>query len=288
MPNEPRSIDVEVRARELSAHAVQARLNAAADDAANESVARPRIEAVLTACNLVRQQLESFHRRYAEGTDLNLTGYSRASAIWLLSGRVLGLHRAMLVQIQAGICAEAVVTGRAIHEAARILFAFTVRGTDDLVRMWLDDEGRHGYVKQGAAREAEERFSEELARVMTATGLPQIPSTKAMTEEVYDHLSRVAHSRRSSCVDAVWAPGRQMAYGWHPSAIRRAGYASWAAAMTTEVLNAVGDALHHLYGTQKFFTEEIVPLRASVEAVRQSAPLDEKSIRRAAGTERHG
>jgi hypothetical protein len=46
------------------------------------------------------------------------------------------------------------VTGRAIHEAARVLFAFTAPDTDRLVRLGLDDEGKYGYVKQGQAREA--------------------------------------------------------------------------------------------------------------------------------------
>jgi hypothetical protein len=152
------------------------------------------------------------------------------------------------------------------------------------VRLWLDDKGRHGYVKQGMARAIEERYEISLAESMEQAGLSRIPSTKEKTEELYDLMSRTAHNRRSSCVDAVWEPGRQMTYGRSPSAIRRAGYAAWAASMTTEVLNSVGDALRALYSQPEFITERIVPLANGIDAVRQSVPLDEHSIRVEAGT----
>jgi len=273
-----------IRTRELPTEVAQARLDATADDAANEKAARPRIDAVLTACKLAAHELETLHRRYAEITDLDLTGYSRASAIWLLSGRTLGLLRALLVQVEAGIGNEVLITGRAIHEASRVLFAFAAPGADDVVRLWLEDEGRTGYVKQGMARAAEERYETALAETMQDAGLTRIGSTKEKTETLYDLMSRAAHNRRSSCVDAVWEPGRQMAYGWNQSAIRRAGYTAWAASMTTEVLNSVGDALRALYSQPRFFTERILPLVKGIDAVRQSAPLDEQSIRRESGT----
>lgn len=197
---------------------------------------------------------------------------------------MLGLLRALLVQVEAGICNEAMVTGRAMHEAARVLFAFSVPDAGDVVRKWLDDEGRHGYVKQPEARAAEARYEAALAEAMTRAGMTPLRSTVDGTEQLYDLMSRVGHNRRSSCVDAVWEPGRRMAYGWNPSAIRRAGYASWAATMTTEAINSVGDALRALWSQERFFTERIVPLRQSIEAVRHSARLDERSIREAAGT----
>lgn len=280
-----RPIDgVPVRTRELPVEVAQARLEAAADDAANEKVTRPRIEAILTACKLAAGELEALHRKFADITDLDLTGYSRASAIWLLSGRTLGLLRSLLVQVEAGIGNEAMITGRAIHEASRVLFALGTPDADHIVRLWLEDEGRRGYVKQGMAREAGEHYETALAEAMERAGLPRIASAKEKTETLYDLMSRAAHNRRSSCVDAVWERGRQMAYGPHPSAIRRAGYTAWAASMTTEVLNSVGDALRALYSQSQFFTERIVPLINGIEAVRQSAPLDEQSIRSDAGT----
>ncbi len=273
-----------IRTRDLPASAAHWRAAAAADDAANELVAGPRIEAVLTACKLVARDLEGLHRQYGETTDLELTGYSRASAIWLLSGRSIGLLNALLVQVEAGICNEAMVTGRAIHEAARVLFAFGVPDADDLVRRWLDDDGRHGYVKQGPARDAEERYERDLADAMEIAGIPPLHPSRERTEVLYDLMSRVAHSRRSSCVDSVAEVGRVMSYGRHPSAIRRAGYAEWAATMTTECVNSVGDALRALYSQPDFFTKRMLPLQQAIEAVRLSNPLDERSLRAAAGT----
>jgi hypothetical protein len=276
--------DVTVRLRKLPVEASQARLEAAADDDANEKIAQPRIDAVLTACKLTAQQLESLHQGLADSTDLDLTGYSRASAIWLLSGRLLGLHRALLVQIEAGICNEAVITGRAIHEGARVLLAFSVPEADDLVRVWLDDQGRHGYVKQRAARAAERGYEDELGEAMERAGLPPLASSVEATDALYDLMSRVAHNRRSSCVDSLYERGRTMPYGRHPSPIRRAAYARWAASMTSEIVNVVGDGLRALYAHPKFFTEHIVPLRVGLKAVCESAPLDEQAIRAAAGT----
>ena len=277
-------LEVPIQRRKLSADVAQWRLADAADNSNNDEVAQPRIEAMLTACKLTAQQLEEWHRRVADETDLDLTGYSRASAIWLLSGRCLGLLRALLVQVEAGICTEAIVTGRAIHEATRVLMVFDDPDEDELLRLWLDDEGKYSYVQPKAAREANDRYEQKLAEAMERSGLPRIRATKDLAEELYDRQSRVAHSRRSSVVDAVWLPGRQMAYGFHPSAIRRAGYASWAGTMTVEVTNAVGDALRAFFGPG-FFANEVVPLRESVDAVRRDAKLDERSIRRDAATE---
>jgi hypothetical protein len=281
--DDQRPLDVPIKYRALPADVVQARLEHAAEEARNEKVAQPRIEALLAACRLVLQQLEDLHRQYADRTDLDLVGYSRASAIWLLSGRQLGLLNALLVQAEAGIVTEAMITGRAIHEAARVLFAFSVEGEGKLVRLWLEDKGKYGYVKQGPARAAQERYAAALAEAMSSKGLPPIAWSGALTEDLYDRLSRVAHGRRSSCVNSVWEAGRQMAYGRNASAIHRADCAVWAAGMTTEVTVYVGGALRALYSKPDFFTQIILPLQKSIDAVRESAPLDEASIRAAAG-----
>lgn len=284
MTDSPRPIDGRYRERELPARVVQARAEAAADDEANETVARPMIDGVLEACRIAAGELEARHREIVDKTDLDPAGYSRAAAIWLLSGREIGLLRALLVQISAGIGNESLVTGRAIHEATRVLGALIAPDADDLVRIWLDDEGRHGYVRQGPARAAWERLEAKLAEMMEAAEVPTIPSTTALTEELYDRMSRSAHNRRSSCLDSYWARGRVMSYGRQPSAIRRASYASWAASMTGEVLNAVGDAIGWLRADAEFYSKQIVPLREAVEAVRETYRLDEATIRTAAGT----
>jgi hypothetical protein len=74
-----------------------------------------------------------------------------------------------------------------------------------------------------------------------------------------------------------------MAYGYHPSAIRRAGYASWASTLTIETVDLVGDAIGLFY-SRTFYEDEVKPLRQSIEVIGQAQPLDERSIRDAAGT----
>jgi hypothetical protein len=140
-----------------------------------------------------------------------------------------------------------------------------------------------GYVKPSAARDAHERYERMLNRVLAEKGLPELRMSKPVVAEMYDRLSRTAYNRRSSCVDALWEPARRMFYGYSPSAIRRAGYASWAASMTTETASYVGEALRPFYGNA-FFGEQIQPLLDSITAIRQAQPLDEPSIREAAGT----
>ncbi|MFL5851336.1 MAG: hypothetical protein ACJ76Q_08940 [Solirubrobacteraceae bacterium] len=61
-----RPIDVKITARRLPADVVEWRLEAAADKAATEAVAQPRIEAVLTACKLAAQDLVGLHSGYAD------------------------------------------------------------------------------------------------------------------------------------------------------------------------------------------------------------------------------
>jgi hypothetical protein len=282
MREQPRPLDETlVRPSSLDDAVAATRARADATYAKYEPIAQPRIEAVLTACRLASDQLERWHRHLIEESDLDPEAYSRPAAAWLLSGRVLGLLRAIYVQVAAGICNEAIVTMRALHEANRVLFAFGVPGSDDLIGVFLDDVGKHGYVKQGAARAAEARFEDLLAEAMEAQGLPRLEGVNAKTEGMYDRLSRFAHNRRSTVLDQYAAEERRMAYGVHPSPFRRAAYVDLAAAMTVEAVNTVGDAFGSFY-PEGFYRDKVIPVRDSIEAVRSTCPLDPESIRAAA------
>jgi hypothetical protein len=246
-----------------------------------EEVAKPRIEAQLQACRMAVEQLEAWHRRIADETDLDPTGYSRGAAVWLLSGRAIGFLKALIVLAEAGIEVEAMAIGRALHEADHMLLAFCAPDGEAVVRRWLDDEGKHGYVKPGESRKAQASFEEEMEEAMQAQGLPSLGRTGPLADELYDRMSRVAHSRRSTCVSSFSEPLREFAYGTHPFPVRRGIVVEWTSTMTVEVLNSVGDALRAFYG-QGFFTEKVAPLVHSVDAVRESCPLDEDSILAAA------
>jgi hypothetical protein len=253
-------------------------------DAQLREIVKPRAEAHIAACRIVAKDLQRWHQQIADTTDLDLDGYSRGSAVWLLAGRCLGLHEVMIVQAEAGIDNEGLVVGRALHEASNILMAFLANpDEEDLVRLWLDDDGKHRYVKQGAARAAQDRFETDLNEAMEKAGLPPLGNTINLKEELYDRMSRTAHNRRSSCVSSLWKEGRQMAYGRAPSALRWASAVEWTASMTIEVVNAVGDALRSFY-QGNFFVEKMAPLVQSIEAIRKTCPLDEDSIHQAAAS----
>jgi hypothetical protein len=100
-------------------------------------VARARIEANLAACKLALGRLETLHARVPDETDVEPLGYDRAAAVWLAAGRCLGLLGAFLVQIEAGVCGEAIPTYRAIHEADQLLRALCDDQEDDLLRKCL-------------------------------------------------------------------------------------------------------------------------------------------------------
>jgi hypothetical protein len=273
-------INVPLNIRALPAEVQVHRDRVHEEDAVLEGIVKPRIEAHVATCRLVAKQLQDWHQRVADKTDLQLTGYSRGAAVWLLAGRCLGLLEALLVQVEAGIDNEALITGRAIHEAARILLVFCDAEEEELLRVWLDDEGKHGYVRPSETRAAQERFEEKLNEAMEREGLRGLNTTTELSAQIFDEMSRVAHSRRSSCVNSVWQAGRQMAYGRHPSPMRRASSASWGGAMTVEVANAVGDALRAFFGGG-FFEKEIAPLIKSVEAIGEAAPLEAAAIQQA-------
>jgi hypothetical protein len=200
-----------------------------------------------------------------------------------MAGRLLGLAEALWAQIDAGIGNEAMVTGRSIHEAARVLPAFRDRDEEELLHIWIQDDGKYRYIKPKAARDAQARFEQKLGEAMEQQGLPRLRESREHLEDMYDRLSRSVHNRRSACTDNVFKPAREIYYGWHPSPIRRGSHVEWGAAMTVEVTLAVGEGLETFYG-RGFALNEVKPLIDAIEAARGAAPLDETSIRRAAGT----
>ena len=275
--SEEPSLAVTLSHRELSDDVRRRREAARAENERIEAVVKPRIEAQLQACRIVLEQLMDWHREVADSTDLDLTGHSRASAIWLLSGRCLGLLEALLVLAEAGIEAETMVMGRALHEADLMLLAFLAPDEEDIVRLWLRDEGRHRYVRPATSRAVQGQFEEQMDEVFQEQGLPSIGRTGPLADELYDRLSRVTHSRRSSCTSSVNETLREFSYGRHASPIRRGSVVELSSVMTQEVVNAVGDGIR-AFRSPGFFSEEVQPLYLSIEAVRRTCPLDHESV----------
>src|SRR4029077_4842242 len=129
------SIEVPIQSRELPAGVKAIRRQLQEQDAALAKIVGPRADAHIAACRIGAKQLQDWPQGIADTTDLDLTGYSRGAAVWLLAGRCLGLLEVLLIQAEAHIDNEALIVGRAVHEANRILMAFCADpDEDELVR----------------------------------------------------------------------------------------------------------------------------------------------------------
>jgi hypothetical protein len=120
--------------RELPVEIAHARSAAAALYAQLEPVAAPRITAHLGVCEDAYGELSRYHAGVADRLDFDLRGYTRPAALWAVSGRCLGLLRAILVQVAAGVTSEAFVTGRGLHEALGLLLLVGLPDEDALLR----------------------------------------------------------------------------------------------------------------------------------------------------------
>jgi hypothetical protein len=118
---------------------------------------------------------------------------------------------------------------------------------------------------------------------MERKGLGELQRSTEVSAKLYDLMSRAGHNRRSAVLDAWWRDSREMTYGPHRSALRRAAYVSMLGTTLHGLVGVVGDALNPLL-PPGVWAEQWPPLRESVEAAGKLAPLDKAAIRRAAGT----
>jgi hypothetical protein len=264
--------------RELPQEVRGKRELAAQEDERSTKVLEPRIEAHIAAYEIALQELEDFHQRLADETDLDLIGDTRLAAVWQMAGRCIGLARAILVLLRLGFCGEAVVLGRSLHEADRLLDAFADSQECDLLDQWLSDEGRHRWVRPRETREARDRSELRLDEAMRQAGVPPVKRTWNLSDELYDRYSAAAHNRRAWVQDAVSPDLRTMARGPHPSTIRRAVTIASVGGLVEEAVQSIGDALSRFYGP-KFFAKHIQPLITSFKAMRDTQPLDIDSRR---------
>ena len=265
--------------RELSEDVKRLREAQRKHDELLEQVLRPAVAAHVTACRGALEWAKAQHLRVVEVTDLDPASHTIAAAIWLLAGRCLGLLEALWIQVEGGIDNEALITGRAIHEATQVLFVMTDPESEAQVRVWLADEGKYGYVTASAARKAQEAFDVRLAAAMKEMGAEPLDSqaARAISADLYDRMSRTAHNRRSSCLNSYWTDGREMAYGVHDSPLRRAGATAWGQTMTVEVVQVVGDALGQFY-EQGFYFRAVQPVVEGLAEVEANAPINERTM----------
>ena len=126
-------------------------------------------------------------------------------------------------------------------------------------------------MKEAEAAGDDARAS-EIAVGLALDGMREGDQLLVATRQIYDVLSRIAHSRRSGVKDAVSAELRQMATGPHPDPGIRAEYVEYTGHIIEEVLLHVGDALGRFYGPG-WFTTQVKPLIESIQKLRVMVPL---------------
>jgi hypothetical protein len=287
-------LDGVLRWRELPEEVKRKRWIAHRDNEYAAAVLQSRIDGHLQAYATVLDALDEAHRNVGDYTDLDLAASSRQAAVWLVAGRCIACGRAALALLAAGFGAESTAPERMAHEATRLLSVLADEDEPTLLRRWLADEGQK-WVRPRETREAQERMRRRLRDTMVAAkaaaeaageteqaaaieeGLsqewaqddsPLLPAGR----QLYDVLSRVAHSRRSGVRDAVSVELRQMATGPHPDPRIRAEYVFYGGMIVEEVALAVGDALGRFYGPGWFLTQ-VKPLIDTLTTLREMVPL---------------
>jgi hypothetical protein len=240
---------------------------------ADQIALEPAMEAHQAAYRLALDDLDCYVTQIADSTDLDLVSDTRPAAVWQMAGRSVGLSRACLDLMRLGYCAEVIPLARTLHEANRLVQTFAQRNEDELLRIWLADEGRHKWVRPKQAREAIERAEDKLNDLMRRHGADAPGTTTELSIEIYDQFSRAAHNRRAWVQDAVSADLRQMATGPHRSPVRRAGTLAAIGGTLEEAVQLVGDALAATFYGTTFWTTNVQPHVKSFEALRATHPL---------------
>lgn len=287
------ALNMPVRAQPLSNSVVAARDTADRQHKATAATVGPRIEAHLKAGRIAIETLRAAHQHIGDHTDLDLVGDTRQAAVWIVAGRCLGLSNALMDLLGSGYGAEAMPTARALHEATRLLDAFTDDGDDSLLTRWLADEDQQ-WVRPKETRQAREDMVGRLRATMAeslqeaeaaddvervaqlTTAIAEMDATPKghlwrMSRSIYD-VSRIGHTRRAGTRDSVSAPLRQMVTGPHPDPLIRGEYVEWSSALVEEVMLSVGDALGRFFGPS-YFKESVRPIISALQAVRAAHPL---------------
>jgi hypothetical protein len=228
----------------------------------------PAIRANIAAHRIALDALAKTHQILADEYDFDVVGDTRQAAVWQMAGRCIGISRLICDALELGYTADVMHLARALHEADRLLFVFTVPEETKLLRRWLTGE----YVKPQHVRTAELRFEKNLARTMREAGLPTLKRTDALTLEIYDQHSAAAHHRRRWTQDAVTPALRTMIRGRTDSWLRRAGTTAALLAVVEEGVQAVGDGLSSFVGPG-WYEESVKPLLEGFAAVRLAHAL---------------
>jgi hypothetical protein len=255
----------EIARRELPADVRRNREMQAAADEADRQRYEQTINAHLTAFRIALDALEADHQRRGDELDFDLVADTRPAAMWQMAGRCIGIARLILDALALGYTAEVLHLARALHEADRLLDAFSDHDEGELLRTWLADEGDE-WVRPFHARKAQARFEQRLADAMTEEGKEE------RTRRLYDQFSRAAHHRRQWVQDAVAPELRTMLRGPTAAWARRAMTTAMVVGVVEEAVMSVGDALERFHG-QGWYKQNVEPYIASFAVLRTEQPL---------------
>jgi hypothetical protein len=237
---------------------------------ANREILEPLIDAHLTAYGAALAELEGAHRLVADETALELDGATREAALWLLTGRGIGLARAAHDLAGSGYTVEMIPVLRSLHESTRLLTVFAHPGEEALVLRWL--QGRN--VPRGDIMAAIRR-QEETARVdMVKEGVRPPETTSDYFEGQYGRWSEFAHHRRRHLLNQASVPARVMAAGRHPDWRTRAATVDHLGWYIVELVSVGGSALARLLGAE-WFHERFQPTFRALLQLKGKIPLAE-------------
>jgi hypothetical protein len=247
------------------------RAAADAEAALLNPLAQPSIDRHIAIYQAAVDALVAVHRSIADGTDIEMRGYTRWSATWEMAGRCLAIGNVLLHDLRGGFASEAIGTLRALHEAAQLLSALAFHEEEEVLRRWLEGE----YIPPRTARAVQGRKQALALERMQEAGIEPVGGDVVeLGRQVYEVLSIGSHHRRAAMEESVAPVLRRFAYGPHPSVHVRAANVEFAGHALEEVVIIVGDSFADILGGD-FYLEQVRPLIDAMNAVRAEAPLSD-------------
>jgi hypothetical protein len=194
-------LDPAIRRRAMPGSVKAARATFARARAGNEELLRSAVEVHLRAYSAALDELQKAHRLVSDATDLDLTGKTRASTLWLVARRCIAQARATVYLLAGGFANEVPPLLRQLHESNRLLDALAADNEDDLVLKWLANKD----VRPKEAAAATDRHQQRLREDMNRSGVRAPEPTKKVFHN--DLRRRQQRIEQASVRRALWISG---------------------------------------------------------------------------------
>lgn len=247
-----RPADAQLSSAVLAARAVADSASERVGPALDEHVA-----VVLQNCRIALDAVAKHHAHLADVTDLDLTGESRWTARWQLSGAAIAFAHALVDLSAAGHVDTALPTSRTLSETLAVVGAVNDDEEDTILQDWLAGEE----VRPKKVRAAAERQAQRVKESAAAQGVDlDVGGLKEQMDAMYRLLSDASHVRRTGLQGLTSGPLRRAVYGRHPDPAQRAAGAVSTVLSVESAIIGVGDALTSFYGGP-FYAQTIKPIQ---------------------------